>query len=64
MTDLSCLTYPPRVMSFYQDSHAHLVAELRQLELRRKYDTLYAYLQDDITRKRPSVDLVLDILCS
>src|SRR5262245_49656316 len=32
-------------------------------ELRRKYDTLYAYLQDDITRKRPSVDLVLDVLC-
>ena len=33
-------------------------------ELRRKYDTLYAYLQDDITRKRPSVDLVLDLLCA
>lgn len=33
-------------------------------ELDRKYDTLYAYLQDDITRKRPSVDLVLDVLCS
>ena len=33
-------------------------------ELRRKYDTLYAYLQDDITRKRPSVDLVLDVLCA
>ena len=33
-------------------------------ELRRKYDTLYAYLQDDITRKRPSVDLVLDVLCT
>jgi hypothetical protein len=32
-------------------------------ELRRKYDTLYAYLQDDITRKRPSIDLVLDLLC-
>ena len=32
-------------------------------ELRRKYDTLYAYLQNDITRKRPSVDLVLDLLC-
>jgi ATP-dependent 26S proteasome regulatory subunit len=32
-------------------------------ELRRKYDTLYAYVQDDITRKRPSVDLVLDLLC-
>src|SRR5215813_13988164 len=33
-------------------------------ELRRKYDTLYAYVQDDITRKRPSIDLVLDLLCA
>jgi hypothetical protein len=32
-------------------------------ELRRHYDRLYAYLQDDITRKRPSVDLILDLLC-
>jgi DNA polymerase III delta prime subunit len=32
-------------------------------ELRRKYDRLYAYLQDDITRKRPSIDLVLTLLC-
>ena len=32
-------------------------------ELRRKYDRLYAYLQDDLTRKRPSVDLVLELLC-
>ena len=32
-------------------------------ELQRKYDKLYAYLQDDITRKKPSVDLVLDLLC-
>ncbi|MEO8258896.1 MAG: ATP-binding protein [Acidobacteriota bacterium] len=32
-------------------------------ELRRKYDTLYAYIQDDVTRKPPSVDLVLDVLC-
>jgi len=33
-------------------------------ELERKYDKLYAYLQDDITRKKPSVDLVLDLLCA
>ena len=33
-------------------------------ELRRKYDTLYAYLQDDVTRKRPSVDVVLELLCT
>ncbi len=32
-------------------------------ELQRKYDKLYAYLQDDITRKKPSVDLMLDLLC-
>jgi AAA+ superfamily predicted ATPase len=32
-------------------------------ELRRRYDRIYAYLQDDVTRKRPSVDLVLELLC-
>lgn len=32
-------------------------------ELHRKYDKLYAYVQDDITRKKPSVDLALDLLC-
>jgi hypothetical protein len=31
-------------------------------ELRVTYDRLYAYLQDDITRKRPSIDLILDLL--
>jgi SpoVK/Ycf46/Vps4 family AAA+-type ATPase len=33
-------------------------------ELRRKYDRIYAYLQDDITRKRATVDLVLQLLCA
>jgi hypothetical protein len=32
-------------------------------ELDRRYDRIYAYLQDDITRKKASVDLVLDLLC-
>ncbi|MCP4428746.1 MAG: ATP-binding protein [Chloroflexi bacterium] len=32
-------------------------------ELRRKYDKLYAFLQDDITRKKPSIDLILELLC-
>lgn len=32
-------------------------------ELHRKYDKLYAYLQNDITRMKPSVDLILDLLC-
>lgn len=30
-------------------------------ELRRKYDRLYAYLQDDVMRKRPSLDLALEL---
>jgi hypothetical protein len=33
-------------------------------ELDPKYDKLYAYLHDDVTRKRPSVRLVLDLLCA
>lgn len=28
-----------------------------------KYEKLYAYLQDNLTKKRPSVDLVLELLC-
>jgi len=33
-------------------------------ELDRKYEKLYAYLQDDVTRKKPGVELVLNLLCS
>jgi hypothetical protein len=32
-------------------------------ELDRKYEKLYAYLQDDVTRKKPGFDLALDLLC-
>jgi ATP-dependent 26S proteasome regulatory subunit len=32
-------------------------------EVDRKFEKLYAYLQDDVTRKKPSVDLVLSLLC-
>ena len=31
-------------------------------ELDRKYDRIYAYLQDDPARKKPSIDLALDLL--
>ncbi|RUR74463.1 AAA family ATPase [Chlorogloeopsis fritschii PCC 9212] len=33
-------------------------------EVDLRYERLYAYLQDDVTRKRPSVDLALNLLCS
>jgi hypothetical protein len=32
-------------------------------ELEPRYETLYGYLQDDVTRKRPSVDLSLNLIC-
>ncbi|MGD8626191.1 MAG: AAA family ATPase, partial [Anaerolineae bacterium] len=31
--------------------------------LDRRYERLYAYLQDDVTRKQPRVDLLLNLLC-
>lgn len=31
-------------------------------EIDRSYEKLYAYLQDDVTRKKPSVDLVMNLL--
>ncbi|HEX5734719.1 MAG TPA: ATP-binding protein [Blastocatellia bacterium] len=33
-------------------------------EIDRKYEKLYSYLQDDITRKTPCADLLLDLLCN
>ena len=32
-------------------------------EIDLRYQRLYAYLQDDVTRKYPSVDLALNLLC-
>src|SRR4051812_17474684 len=33
-------------------------------EIDLRYGQIYAYLQDDVTRKRPTVDLTLNLLCS
>ena len=38
-----------------------LIALAPEIDLR--YERLYAYLQDDVTRRRPSVDLALNLLC-
>jgi len=32
-------------------------------ELDRKYGQLYAYLQDDVTKKKPTVDFIFSLLC-
>ncbi|WP_157729518.1 ATP-binding protein [Tumebacillus algifaecis] len=34
------------------------------VEVHRKYEKLYAYLQDDVTAKSPTVDLILKLLCT
>lgn len=33
-------------------------------EIDLRYERLYAYLQDDVTRRRPSIDLALNLLCA
>lgn len=42
------------------DTDALLICLAPEIDLR--YERLYAYLQDDVTKKRPSVDLVLNLL--
>jgi len=44
------------------DLDALLIACAPELDLR--YERVYAYLQDDVTRKRPHVDFVLTLLCA
>jgi hypothetical protein len=41
---------------------ALLICLAPALDLR--YERLYGYLQDDVTRRRPTIGLVLDLLCS
>ncbi|MEP7359689.1 MAG: ATP-binding protein, partial [Anaerolineales bacterium] len=43
------------------DLDAFLICLAPALDLR--YERLYGYLQDDVTRRRASVNLVLDLLC-
>jgi hypothetical protein len=38
-----------------------LIALAPEIDLR--YERLYAYLQDDVSRRRPTVDLILNLLC-
>lgn len=44
------------------DLDALLVCLAPALDLR--YERLYCYLQDDVTRRRPSVNLILNLLCA
>ena len=56
---LEKLTHLFRLIPF--DIDVLLICLTSEFDLR--YEQLYAYLQDDVTKKRPSVDLVLNLLC-
>ena len=55
----------PRLARLFEltpfDIDALLVCIAPEFDL--KYEKLYAYLQNDVTRKRPSVDLILHLFC-
>jgi AAA+ superfamily predicted ATPase len=46
------------------DFDVNIIAIALAPELDRRYERLYAYLQDDVRCKRPTVDLALNLLCS
>lgn len=57
------LTQLSRIFQLSQfELDALLICLAPEIDLR--YERLYAYLQDDVTKKRPSVDLVLNLLCN
>ena len=46
-----------------EDAEADLVLIALAPELDIRYETIYAYLQDDATRKRPGVAMALSLIC-
>jgi hypothetical protein len=56
----------PRLVQLFQltpfDIDTLLLCLAPELDL--KYEKLYAYLQNDVTRKKPSLDLALHLLCT
>ena len=55
----------PRLAAIFNLSPAEVDLLLIALapELEPRYEILYAYLQNDVTRKRPSMDLCLNLIC-
>ncbi|ETX07725.1 AAA family ATPase [Candidatus Entotheonella palauensis] len=41
----------------------HVILVCLAPEIDRRYERLYAYLHDDVTRRHPTIDLVLNLLC-
>jgi SpoVK/Ycf46/Vps4 family AAA+-type ATPase len=65
---LNAFHFSPRIQQLCEcwdfnefDTAVLLLAVAPEIDLR--YGRIYAYLQDDVTRRRPTVDLVLNLLC-
>ena len=54
-----------RLMEIFglEEVEAELVLIALAPEIDTRYETIYAYLQNDVTRKRPGVELALDLIC-
>ncbi len=56
----------PRLAEMFElspyDMELLLISVAAEVDLR--YETLYAYVQNDVTKKRPTVDLALQLLCN
>ncbi|MCU0526246.1 MAG: ATP-binding protein [Elainella sp. Prado103] len=61
--DLSCLDWLQQVYRLSPFERDILVIALAP-DFDLRYERLYAYLQDDVTRKRPTIDLALNLLCA
>jgi hypothetical protein len=59
----SCLAWLQQAFGLSPfDTDLIVIALAPELDLR--YERLYAYLQDDVSKKRPSIDLALNLLCA
>ncbi len=60
----TCLALPGLAQRFnLSPAEVDILLLTIAIELEPNYETLYAYLQNDVTRKRPSVNLALNLIC-
>lgn len=67
----NCFFNPPPAshLAEFQNSYSiepfdwGVIATALAPELSLRYERVYGYLQDDVTRRRPTINLVLDLLC-
>ena len=67
--DCFYVPWPGSHLAEFQDSYAiapidwGIIAIALAPELSLRYERVYGFLQDDVTRRRPTISLILDLLC-